>query len=210
MNINIFDGLTKRQWQMVSLISGAITIALITTGCNPTWISEAQQIITTVVTIVGSITSILGLFGAAVSPTVVSDIDQVTTDVSSELTTVGPLITEYEATPSAGLLASIQNALMLAQSKLTALLSGVQITNPALQTKIGAVVTLAINTVKELIALIPAPTASMSELHAHYVSAKSFFGKSPAKKLKQDYNTILRTPSGDASVDAVFAGVKKL
>jgi hypothetical protein len=188
----------------------AVTLMMVTTGCNPAWISEAQGIVTTVVTIIGSITSILGLFGAAVSPTVIADINQGAEDVNAELSTVGPLITQYEATPSTGILSSIVNALTIAQTKLTALLTGVQITNAALQTKIGEVITLALNALKEGLALIPAPNASKAQLEEHRIKAAVFFESSPAKKLKQAYNTILATPTHDAEVDAVFAKVKHL
>lgn len=207
---NAFALLPKRQWQILTMFFGTITLMLVTTSCSAAWIGEAQQIVTTVTTIISSIGAILGLFGAAVSPTVIGDITQASTDVNAELGTVGTLLTEYQAKPSTGLLSSILNALTVAQTNLTTLLANVQITNAALQTKIGAILTLAINAVKELISLVPVPTATMAELHAHYNRITDFFNSAPLKKLKGDYNTILSTPSGDPDVDAACAKLPKL
>jgi hypothetical protein len=206
----IFSALTARQWRIAAAVSIAVTFMLISTGCNPTWISEAQSIVTTLVTIISSISSILSLFGASISPGVTAAIDAVATDAENELAQVGPLITEYEATPSTGTLSSIVNALNAVESKLTGLLGGITGLSAAMQTKIGAIITLGINTVKELLSLIPAPASSSAEVEAHKVKALAFFEKGPSKKLKDAYNTILALPTGDPEADAVFAKVKHL
>lgn len=183
---------------------------MLTTGCNATWIGQAQSIIATVVQIVNSILAAISLFGVKISPTVTQDITTATADITNELNVVGAGITEYEANPSPTLLSAILNGLTVAQENLTALLTNIQITNVAIQTKIGDIITLAINTVKELIVLIPSPTATMSELHAHYTRIKDYFNSAPEKKIKSAYNAILSAPTGDSAIDAVFAQLPKL
>jgi len=208
-----FGVLSKRQWQIAFMISGTITMMMITTGCTAAWIGEAQSIITTVTTIIGSIASILSLFGAAISPSVMADITTAATDIDNELATIGPLITQYETTPSPGTVSNIENVLTLVQGKIATLLSNIGITNPAVQTKIAAVLTLALNTVKELAALLPSTTTTATEhvsVTGTITKLKDYFDKAPVKKLKSDYNTILDTPTGDAEADAVFAKAKRL
>ena len=205
-----FLKLNHRQWRMAALISCCITLMMLTTGCSPTWVSEAQSIVTTLTTIIGSIGSILSLFGVAITPSVKTAITDVTTDVTNELAEVGPLITAYESQPSSTTWGSVTNALNTIKANLTNLLSGIGQLSAAMQTKIGAIITLAINAWDEIISLIPAPTATAAELHEHRARARVFFLSSPSKKLKTAYNTILDTPTGDAEADAVFAKVPRL
>jgi len=202
--------MTHRQWRIALLVSTVVTFGMLTTGCSAAWVSEAQQLVQTIALIVGSITSILTAVGVKLSAALSTELNTIETDASNELTAIGPLLTEYAATPSATTLAKITNALNVVKGGLTTLLSGIAELSPAVQTKIAAIATLVINTVEEIFNLLPKSTASTLEAHIHFVKIGDFFNAGPVKKLKTAYNGILDAPSGDAAADAVFAKVPHL
>lgn len=206
----IFSVLTARQWQIAAMIFGSITLMMVTTSCSAAWVTEANTLLTTLTTVFSSVLSILALAGVKVSSAVSATFNADVTEVENEITAVGPLITAYDSTRSTSALQSLTNALDLVKANAANLLSGITQLSAAWQTKIGAIITLGINTVEEIVTLLPKPTATVEDLHAHYHKAVLFFSKSPAQRLKDSYNTIIKTPTGDAEVDAVFAQVKTL
>jgi hypothetical protein len=205
-----FSVLTHRQWRIAAMISCTLTFMLFSTGCSANWATESTNLLTVMAGIFNSILNILTIAGVKVTSQLSATFNSDVTEVENEITAVAPLVTAYENTPSSGALSKLTTALNLIKTNSAGLLAGITQLSAAWQTKIGAIISLGVDTEEEITSLIPSPTATVADLHEHYAKAKLFFSKSPAKKLKDAYNTLIETPTGDAEVDAVFAQVHKL
>jgi hypothetical protein len=186
-----------------TLLIGLLVTALILPACTtPSWAEEAEKIAQVALPIVEGITSIVGA-GPAVA--------KVETDVNALIT----LFETYQATPATGTLQQIQAGLSAANADIAQIMPGVGIKNSATQNKLAAVLQLVASEFSNMASLVPAngsePAASSGPTQAGAGqrtpgSATATPPPLTAKEFKVQYNRLVKTRTGDAECDRVFAG----
>jgi hypothetical protein len=172
--------------QRICLLVIVCNLLLFTMACSTAWISTALGILQTLMPAIASLLTLLGTVG--LSSSALTAWQKWSTDASAGLGTVQTLINEYntaEATSQPGILAQIDNIMNAVVSQLTALLPELQITNPAHQQTITAMITEWAAEAEALINLIPVINGKVTdhdEVKAKLAALKS------AKQFKKDWN----------------------
>lgn len=184
------------------LVMGVFTLAM--AGCGvPTWLTDAQSIVTLVgtsITAIGSfIAALTGDAALAAGLAVVSDwitkIDQVIGDLET-------LVEQYNAAPNQTLLADIESALTDVEANLVPDFSNTGLPTSVLSI-IAGISALALSQIQAWGSLIPAAQANAMTTF----TVKTPYTKAQYKRL---VNQILSRPTGDAKIDAALARAKKL
>jgi hypothetical protein len=182
-----------------------LTCAFLVAGCAglPQWLSDAPTILATVGT---SITSVIGLLAALTGNPALSAaslaISAWITKVSTAIQDVETLVKQYQADESTTLLGDIEAALATAEADINTDFSnlGLPASFLSVVTQIAA---LALSQLQAWGTLIPSLSAKAMES----VSLKVPYSK---KEYEAAFNKILDTPTGDATVDAALARIKRL
>lgn len=204
MKLRFFLIRHARHFMMLALVLtlGVVTMAM--SGCGvPPWLSDAGSIIglvgTSITTIGSFIAALTGNAALAAGLAVVSDwISKVEVGISD----VEELVNQYNAAPTPGLLANIEAALSDVEANLVQDFSNLGLPTSFL-TVVSGIAALALSQLQAWGSLIPALKANALE---------SFTVKRPYSKAEYRdlVNKLLATPTGDTTVDAALAKVKKL
>lgn len=184
------------------LIIGIVTMTL--SGCGvPTWLTDAQSIVALVGTSITAIASfIAGLSGDAALATGLAIVSTWITKVEEGISDLETLVSQYNDSPNATLLQSIESALADVQTNIQQ-----DFSNTGLPTSVLSVIAgisgLALSQLEAWGTLLPAIKSN---------AMTTFTVKTPYTKAqyKELVNKILETPTGDAEVDAALAKAKKL
>jgi hypothetical protein len=168
----------KRKLFLVPVVILALAVA----ACSTSWIQTAEQYIAILTPAVEDVVGVLALAGVTGAPTsstaVVAYANQATTDFE----TIGTLLTEYTAANATTTAAKIDAAANDAKQNLNLILPALHTTNANTVSKVTAAVNLAVNTIAELQALVPATSTTPTLAHV---------GKLPKPSdLQNQFNTI--------------------
>lgn len=165
----------------VAVLTSILAVSLGLTSCTPpSWVTEAENIAKVALPIVEGIASIVGA-GPAV------------TQVVNDINILINLFDKYQATPSAGALADIQNGLNAVNADLGQIMPAAHIEDSATQGKVAAIVQLVASEFSNITAVVaannPSPKSAVK-------SPKSNAAQTPAatldyKEFKKQYNTII-------------------
>jgi hypothetical protein len=129
-------------------------------GCSTSWVTTALNDLPVIVNIATTIATIVAdaLGGGIISPAVAAIIKTAAGAVQAGLALAQQLISDYNANPSASIIAKIKQALVDVQAQLTNILQAAHIDNAALQATIAGAIGLAITVVTAIMSLLPAVT----------------------------------------------------
>lgn len=193
-----------RQYRTQLFLFSLVMFGLVLVACNlPAWIATANSILPIATEMALGIISLLSAFTGGTDAGAIATLNTVMTAIGKALTDVQNMVDEYNANPSTTLLGSIQAAIQAVIDSVKQLMTDTGITNTSLQSKVVDVLQLLLNEItawSTMLPLLTAPAGTKFELIV------------PLDKngLKQAYNAILSTPTGDVSVDAQLAKVKRL
>jgi hypothetical protein len=147
------------------LTAGTLTLAALSSGfvlegCSTSWVTTALNDLPVIVNIATTIATIVAdaLGGNIISPAIAAIIKTAATAVQTGLALAQQLINDYNAAPSASIIAKIKQTLVDVQAQLTQILQAAHIDNAALQATIAGAIGLAITVVTAIMSLLPAVT----------------------------------------------------
>lgn len=204
--------LHRRALFTLSIVSGLFTICMLTIACNaPAWLTDAERLIPILGSSVTSVLSFLAaLTGNSGLATLLNEISAIITDVGNGLTELESLITQYQGSPSDTLLQKIEELANLISTNLSKILSATGLP-AAITSKIQQWAQLVLGQLEAWLGILPT-------LKAAIANPKSFAKMArPANdalltsaQLKEAYNLILDTPTGDPVVDTALRQAPRL
>lgn len=196
----------RRALWTVSALLALVFVCLMVAACAvPVWLSDAEGLgellviaAGSVLTTVGSLTGNIAVEGVGTLLTAWAE------KVHAAITNVNQLIEAYKKSPGETELQAVESAAQLAISDIKSFSAIIGIP-AAIATVIQNLATLLLTEVESFISLLPlaqnAPVAG-STVAVTFPSLKADFATK--------FNAALATPTGDDTVDAVLATVKKL
>lgn len=164
----------------------ALSVAMVATACNTSWMSTALADLPVLVQIAENIASIVAAAqGQAGNPQTSAEIQDVASTTKTGLLAIQALVNSYNAAPAAQkttILGQIDAGLTAVQANLQQILSAVKVLNPQLQATITGIITLAEGTLLAIQSLVPSPKVGAAPLSQR--------PPSPAA-LKASYNAIV-------------------
>lgn len=149
------------------LIGGAAVLAggaeiLSLEGCSTDWITTAINDLPTIVGIATTIATIVAdaFGGGLISPAIAAIIKTASEAAQVALATVQQAVKDYQANPSASILAKIKTTLLDVQANLGQILDAAHVANVALRTVIIASAGLAITVLTQILSLLPSTTTA--------------------------------------------------
>jgi hypothetical protein len=187
-------------WQKC-VLAVVLMISLITTGCSAQWLAVALNDLPVLTQMALNIASLVTALqsGQQLNPGEAAAIQNISTEASRDLNLLQTLYNEYKASPNALTMQKIQDAIITINQNLPALLQAVHISNAALSGRVTAAVNLILATVNSFAALVP-PSVTSQRVSEQKVSVPD------AKELKRQWNQQVCAPTGNAALDAAFAG----
>lgn len=205
----------RRYFKLAAFAAFVFAATLTLTGCGvPTWLSDAGNIIALVGTSFTSIASfIANLTGNAALAALLAVVSTWITKVQTGVTDLEALITQYQASPTPGLLGEIESSLTDLQENVQQDFSNLGLP-PAVLSIIAGIAGVAENLLAQWAAAISSvKTAKTSkDFSAAMAKLTSLADTLPyaMSKYKADVNEILNTPTGDPEVDAALKKAKKM
>jgi hypothetical protein len=175
----------RRIWTPFAAI--ALSVALVVTACNTSWISTALADLPVLVQIAENIASIVAAAQgqAGTSPQVTAQIQSIATTAQTGLEAIQALVNSYNSAPAANkatIAGEIDTGLSAIQANLQQILTAARVLNPQLEATITGIVTLAQGTLLAIQTLVPAAKAGPKPVQMQPPSASA---------LKQSYNAIV-------------------
>jgi hypothetical protein len=186
------------------------TAAMCMAACGvPAWLTDAGSIIALVGSSFTSIAAfVAGLTGNAALAALLTTVSKWITTVQTGISDLQALITQYQASPSTGLLAEIEAALTDLKTNVQQDFSNLGLP-PAVLSVIAGIAALAANTLAEwdlaIQGIKTAPTSTAFKEATARLSAVADALPQAISAYKVNVNKILTTKTGDAQVDAALA-----
>jgi hypothetical protein len=195
-----------------------LSVSLLATGCSAQWISVALADLPVLVQMALNIGSLVTTLqsGNQLSAADAATIQNISTQASRDLNLLQTLYNEYKANPSTGTLQQINKVISEISQNLPALLQAAHISDPTLSARLAAGVNLILTTVTSFGSLIPQATVEQTAVAqngtpqaASRASLRKNANKTAAipqaKDLKKQWNQQVCSPTGKATLDAVFS-----
>lgn len=194
----------RRHFMTLALFMAIGTVAMLMSGCAiPTWLTDAQSILGVVGTSIATIGAfIAGLTGNAALASALAIISTWVTKVEQGITDLEELISQYNAAPTPGPLATIEATLADVTKNVQEDFGNLGLP-PAILGVISGVAALALSQLEAWGSLLPAAKSAPMAVF----SVKTPYTKAEYKAL---VNKLLTTSTGDPEVDKALAKVKKL
>ena len=193
----------RRALMTLSIVSAVFTVCLLASACNaPAWLTDAEALIPILGSSVTSVLSfIAALTGNAGLSTLLNQISTIITDVGNGLTELESLITQYKSSPTDTLLQQIEQIANLVSTNLNQILAATGL--PAsIEGKIQAWAQLALSQLEAWLGILPTLKVAVTSPKKLAAMARPADDRlMTSAQLKEAFNTILDTPTGDASVD---------
>lgn len=174
----------RRIW--TPFVAIALSVAMIVTACNTSWISTALADLPVLVQIAENIAAIVAAAqGQAGNTQTSAEIQAVAGTAKTGLLAIQALVNSYNSAPAAQratILGQIDTGLTAVQANLQQILSAARILNPQLQATITGIVTLAEGTLLAIQTLVPAAKAGSKAARVQPPSPDA---------LKASYNAIV-------------------
>jgi hypothetical protein len=194
----------KRFGLLLFLVSSLIMI----TGCTTDWVTQAVNIINVVVPAIGQILGLIMAFGGTfVTQAEVDMVNKITTEATKDLqTVVKPLLDQYNAATAAakpGIIAKLQAAIQVIITNIASILPALHITNAALQAKIEMAIGFLLATLQSLLSVLPiVSTVKTAEEFGAAMEAQGITPPLTSKQIKDHFNHLMKSRTGDPEVDA--------
>jgi hypothetical protein len=205
----------RRPLMLTAFMLLVAVIILPLAGCGvPAWLSDASSIITLVGASVASIASfVAGLTGNTALAAALAVVSTWITKVQSGIEDLQTLITQYQASPSTGLLATIESALTDVQQNLATDFSNLGLPTSVLSV-IGGIAGLASNLLAQWSAAITGiKTATTSEEFREATARLTTLADAlPTAQtdFRNAVNALLSSSTGDPEVDAALAKATRI
>jgi hypothetical protein len=148
------------------LIMPVMAVVIVAAACSTSWISTAEQYISIIVPAVEDVIGVLELAGVkGVSTTAMSTVSEYAQQATTDLESINTLLAQYTAANATTTLQQINTAANDAKNNLNLVLPALHITDAATVTKVTAAVNLAVNTIAQLEALLPATSTTPTLPH---------------------------------------------
>jgi hypothetical protein len=156
-----FFGVSGKAALGMAIVAAAGT-GFVLEGCNVDWITTAINDLPTVVDIATTVATIVAaaLGAGAIAPAVAAVIKTASEAAKVALAVVQQAVKDYQANPSASLLAKIKTTLLDIQGSLGQILDAAHIDNVALRMTITALMGLAITVLTQIMSLLPVTTVT--------------------------------------------------
>jgi hypothetical protein len=195
------------------LLAVVLCATITLSGCSTAWISEAEEIVATLLPAVGNILALVTALQAGnVSAQDLQTIQSAGTQAEADLQLVQSLVTEYQkadAQAQPGILNQIQAAIATAQTNLSAILPALHVKDATTQAKITAVIGVVLSEMQSLAAIVPLvnPQASAGAVAMAKQQAET---KAPltANEFVGSYNSTMVAKTGNAEVDRATSGLR--
>lgn len=150
------------------LIAPVVAVTLLVAACSTSWIQTAEQYIGVLIPAVEDVVGILQLAGVkGVSTTAMAVVSQYGQQATTDLASIGTLLTQYNSANANTTGQKIAALASDAKSNLNLILPALDVTDQTTVTKVTAAVNLAVNTIAQLQALLPATAASTTPTLTH-------------------------------------------
>ena len=205
----------RRQFMLAAFGILLATIALPMMGCGiPAWLTDAQSVIGVIGASFTSIASfIAALTGNAALSAALAVVSAWITKVQTGVSDLEELITQYQDSPSTGLLANIESALADLQANVVQDFSNLGLPSSVLNV-ISGIAGLVDGLLTKWSAAISGVKTAASPSHFKAATAHmTFLAESlpdDIAQLKAGVNGYLTAKTGDAEVDAALAATPKL
>jgi hypothetical protein len=148
------------------LIVPVMAVVLVAAACSTSWIQTAEQYIQIIVPAVEDVVGVLQLAGVkGVSSTAMTTVSNYAQQATTDLQSIGTLLTQYNSANATTTTQQITAAANDAKQNLNLILPALHITDTATVTKVTAAVNLAVNTIAQLQALLPATSTTPTLAH---------------------------------------------
>ena len=148
-------------------LAGAGAVLAVSTltldGCAiPNWVNVALNDLPTILNIATTVAAIVAdaLSGGVLTPAVAAIIATATAAINVAIPIIQKLIADYQANPSASVVAQIKTALLDVQANLASILTAAHVDNLALRATITTAVGLAIGVLTAILSLLPVPATT--------------------------------------------------
>jgi hypothetical protein len=184
------------------VLTVALVVSLITTGCSTQWISVALADLPVLTQMALNIASLVAALqtGEQLNPAEAAAIQNLSSEASRDLNLLQTLYNEYKANPDAATLQKIENTINAINQNLPALLQTAHMSDATLAGRVTVAVNLILATVNSFAALIPQKGVATRRMEARQVSIPT------AKELKRQWNQQVCAPTGNVALDAALAG----
>lgn len=182
------------------VLSLALSLCLLATGCAAQWISAALADLPVLLQMslnLGTLATTLQS-GRQMNPAETAAIQNIAAEAGRDLNLLQALYKQYEASPSTDALQKIQAVIGEINQNLPALLQAAHVLDPVLSARVTAAVNLVLSTVNSFAALIPQNTPH---------GAKKAVRRSAiphADDLKKQWNQQVCGPTGKTGWDTSF------
>ncbi|HTV56329.1 MAG TPA: hypothetical protein VMI06_15610 [Terriglobia bacterium] len=147
------------------LIVPTLALALTLTACSTSWIQTAEQYITVLTPAIGDVAGIIALAGATGASTTGNTVFTYAEQAISDLQTISTLLGQYSSANATTTAQKIDAAANGAKQNLNLILPALHVTDANTVSKVTAAVNLAVNTIAELQALVPASSTTPTLAH---------------------------------------------
>jgi hypothetical protein len=195
-----------------AILATFICATLISTGCSTTWMSEAEQIVATLLPAAANLITLVATLQGDLPSEDMQKVQSVGTQVEADFQLIQSLIAQYQkadAAGQAGLLGQIQAAMVAAQSSLNGLLPALHIKDAATQAKVTAVVALLLSEVQSMAAIMPLANSGGSRAMMSW-AARQVKKQAPlnASEFVSSYNATMTAKTGNARLDHATSGLR--
>jgi hypothetical protein len=159
--------LARFNFKRFLLVAATIDLLILLSGCETSWISEAQSIVLVLGPAASAALELLSAFGLGLGANVLAQITAWEQNAQTALGQIDTLIDEFNAAePSArpGILGQIETLLATMSRNLSMLLPLIHVTDPATEAKVVAVFTLIRDEIVALVDLIPVAKATLKPI----------------------------------------------
>lgn len=196
-------------------VSVILAAAMVLSGCSSNWVTEAREIVAMLIPAATNMATLAAtLQGTSVSSEEAALVESAGKEASADLQFIAAFLAAYEAadeTGKEGILNEIQNVLAALQGNLQGVIVGLHVKDPAVQSKVAAVVGILLAEVQSLAAIVPVIRGEATGSRAHGAALpRPSIRKTPLRsgEFVKSYNSVLKARSGNAELDRITPGLQ--
>lgn len=201
----------RRAFHMLGMVFALLTVCMCLTACAvPTWLTDAEALMPV---LMSSATSILSFVASATgNPELAAALaiaQPIIDDVGKGLTDLQTMIEEYKGSPSDTVMQNIEAGASDISANLNKLLGDIGLP-AALATKLQAWAQLVLSQLNAWLEILPQIKTGVQSRTLEHMARPATDKVMRADDLKNAFNAILDTPTGDPHVDEALAKAPRL
>jgi hypothetical protein len=155
-----------KKFKLYGVLAVGMTLSVFAFACNTSWIQTAEQYIQVLTPAIEDVVGILALAGVkGVSSTQINQVSSYASQATTDLQDIDTLLQQYNSADAATTAQKITAAANDAKANLNLILPALHITDPTTVSKVDSAVSLAVDTITQLVALIPASPSTTPTLN---------------------------------------------